>query len=38
MEVESLKDGGEVGVLKERESMGLGNDGRWGLSERLNGW
>jgi hypothetical protein len=41
MEVEeSLKgdddEGG--GVLKEREMMGFGNDGRWGLSERLKGW
>lgn len=31
-----LKGGDERGGLKEE--IGFGNDGRWGLSERLKGW
>jgi hypothetical protein len=35
IEVESLKGDDEGGgVLKVRETMGFGNDGRWGLRER----
>jgi hypothetical protein len=38
IEVESLKGDDEGGgVLKVRETMGFGNDGRWGLRERLRG-